>query len=249
MTDEDIRYIDQRSYFITIPLSHIDEIQRTQQAIYTKIRKSFGFRDNDTKIGLILCGDINGTRTNLVHELGYENPHCHGLIFIPKDIAPQDETAETAMVQNLKLSLAELVEISRQVAQGNEIYVRRYDPQIGSLFQTISYTIKADTNPIFGQGDKFSHSTFPYDKKLNSISRIINFDNPRTQELLFKLHLYPDQVFANANLNHLTEQQMDYRQRYEDAVGTEAKSKIKQRFLSLIRPTTNSSTGGLNQNR
>jgi hypothetical protein len=145
--------------------------------------------------------------------------------------------------------MAELVEISRQVAQGNEIYVRRYDPQRGSLFQTTSYTIKADTKPIFGQGDKFSHSTFPYDKKLNSISRIVNFDNPRTQDLLFKFHLYPDQVFANANLNHLTEQQMDYRQRYENAVGTEAKSKIKQRFLSFIRATTNSSTRELNQNR
>jgi hypothetical protein len=153
------------------------------------------------------------------------------------------------MVQNLKSSLAELVEISRQVAQGNEIYVTRYDPQRGSLFQTTSYTIKADTNPIFGQGDKFSHSTFPYDKKLNSISRSVEFDNPRTQELLFKLHLYPDQVFANANLNQLTEQQMDYRQRYEDAVGTEAKGKIKQRFLSLIRSTTNSSTRGQSQNR
>jgi hypothetical protein len=247
MTDEDIRHIDQRSYFITVSLSHIDEIQRTQQSIYTKIRKSFGFKDNNTKIGLILCGDINGTRTNLVHELGYENPHFHGLIFIPKDIAPQDETAETAMVQNLKSSLAELVEISRQVVQGNEIYVARYDPQLGSLLQTISYTIKADTNPIFGQGDKFSHSTFPYDKKLNSISRIINFDNPRTQELLFKLHLYPDQVFANANLNHLTDWQLHYRNRYNNAVGTEAKSKIKQRFLILIRPTTNLSTQEENQ--
>jgi hypothetical protein len=242
MTDEDIRHVDQRSYFITIPLSHIDEIQRTQQAIYTKIRKSFGFRDNDTKIGLILCGDINGTRTNLVHELGYENPHCHGLIFIPQNIAPQDETAETAMVQNFKSSLVELVEIYRQVAQGNEIYVARYDPQRGSLFQTISYTIKADTNPIFGQGNKFSHSTFPNDNKLKSISRSVEFDNPRTQDLLFKLHLYPDQVFANANLNHLTDWQLHYRNRYNNAVGTEAKSKIKKRFLSLIRPTTNSST-------
>ena len=153
------------------------------------------------------------------------------------------------MVRNLKSSLAELVEISRQVALGNKIYVRRYDPRRGSLFQTTSYTIKADTNPIFGQGDKFCHSTFPYDKKLNSISRIINFDNPRTQELLFKFRLYPDQVFAIANLNHLTEQQMDYRQRYEDAVGTEAKIKIKKRFLRLIRATTNPSTRGQSQNR
>ena len=245
MTDEDIGHIDQRSYFITIPLSHIDEIQKTQKAIYTKIRKSFGFRDNDTKIGLILCGDINGTRSNLVHDLGYENPHCHGLIFIPKNIAPQDEFMEQKMFQNLKTGLGELDEVSRQVALGNEIYVARYDPQLGSLFQTISYTIKADTNPIFGQGDKFSYSTFPYDDKLNNISRIIDFDNPRTQDLLFALHLYPDQVLANPN--HLTEQQMDYRQRYEDAVGTEAKSKIKKRFLKLIRPTTNSSTRELNQ--
>jgi hypothetical protein len=65
--------------------------------------------------------------------------------------------------------------------------------------------------------------------------------------LLFKLHLYPDLALANANLNHLTKQQMDYRQRYEDAVGTEAKSQIKKRFLKLIRQTTNSSTQVLNQ--
>ena len=249
MTDEDIKHIDQRSYFITIPLSHINEIQKIQKEIYTKIRKSFGFKDEDNKIGLILCGDINGTRSNLVHELGYEHPHFHGLIFIPKNIAPQDEFMEQKMFQNLKSSLAELVEISQQVKQGNKIYVARYDPQKGSLFQTISYTIKADTNSISGQGDKFSHSTFPYDDKLNYISRIIDFDNSRTQDLLFKLHLYPDQVLANANLNHLTEQQLHHRQRYENAVGTEAKSKIKKRFLRLIRATTNPSTRGQSQNR
>jgi hypothetical protein len=150
MTDEDIKHIDQRSYFITIPLSHISKIQKTQKAIYTKIRKSFGFKDKDTKIGLILCGDINGTRSNLVHDLGYKHPHFHGLIFIPKNIALQDETAEKEMFQNLKSGLEELDEISRQVALGNAIYVARYDPQKGSLFQTISYTIKADTNPISG---------------------------------------------------------------------------------------------------
>ena len=192
MTDEDIKHIDQRSYFITIPLSHINEIQKIQKEIYTKIRKSFGFKDEDSKIGLILCGDINGTRSNLVHELGYEHPHFHGLIFIPKNIAPQDEFMEQKMFQNLKSSLAELVEISQQVKQGNKIYVARYDPKPRSLFQTISYTIKADTNSISGQGDKFSHSTFPYDDKLNYISRIIDFDNSRTQDLLFKLHLFPD---------------------------------------------------------
>jgi hypothetical protein len=54
------------------------------------------------------------------------------------------------MFQNLKSGLEELDEISRQVALGNAIYVARYDPQKGSLFQTISYTIKADTNPISG---------------------------------------------------------------------------------------------------
>jgi hypothetical protein len=133
------------------------------------------------------------------------------------------------------------------VALGNKIYVARYDPQKGSLFQTISYTIKADTNSISGQGDKFSHSTFPYDDKLNYISRIIDFDNSRTQDLLFKLHLFPDQVLANANLKHLTEQQLHHRQRYENAVGTAAKSQIKQRFLKLIRQTTNSSIREENQ--
>lgn len=247
MTDEDIRHIDQRSYFITIPLSHINEIQRTQKAIYTKIRKSFGFRDNNNKIGLILCGDINGTRTNLVHDLGYENPHFHGLIFIPKNIAPQDETAEKIMFQKLKSGLQELNEISRQVALGNEIYVARYDPQLGSVFQTVSYTIKADTSFIYGQASKFNYSTFPYDDQLNNTSRIIDFDNPRTQDLLFKLHLYPDQVFANANLNHLTDWQVHHKQRYESAVGAEAKLQIKKRFLCFLRPAENASTQELDQ--
>lgn len=246
MTDEDIRHIDQRSYFITIPLNHINEIKSTQRAIYTKIRKSFGFKDKDNKIGLILCGDVNGTRTNLVHDLGYENPHCHGLIFIPKNIAPQDEATEKLMIEKLKSGLEELDEVSRQATKGNKVYIKRYDPQLGSLFQTISYTIKADINYISGQSDKFNYSTFPYDDKLNYISRIIDFDNPRTKDLLFKLHLYPDLVFANANLKHLTEWQLHHRQLYENAIGTEAKNQIKQRFLSFLRPT-NSSTQEPNQ--
>lgn len=83
MTDEDIKHIDERAYFITIPLNHIDEIKSTQNPIYTKIRKSFGYSNKADEIGLILCGDVNGTRTNIVHDLGYQNPHHHGLMFLP----------------------------------------------------------------------------------------------------------------------------------------------------------------------
>lgn len=103
MTDENINEcIDQRAYFITIPLNHIDEIKSTQNAIYTKIRKSFGFKYEANKIGLILCGDVNGTRTNMADELGYQNPHHHGLMFLPKDIAPHIELLEQVMYENLR---------------------------------------------------------------------------------------------------------------------------------------------------
>lgn len=244
MTDEDIQHIDQRSYFITIPLNHMDEFKTTQKAIYTKIRKSFGYKGKPTQIGLILCGDVNGTRTGLVNELAYENPHYHGLILLPKNVAPknEDEDEEQKMVKKIKSALEELDEVTLQVNKGNKIYVQRYNPKPKSMFQTVSYVIKADTNFTSKHADKFNCSTFPYDDKLNHTSRIIDFDDPRTQDLLFKLHLYPDEVFANSNLNHLTQWQLGHRQSYENAIGAEAKNKIKQRFLKRIRPTTSPST-------
>ena len=119
------------------------------------------------------------------------------------------------MFQKLKSGLGELDNVSWLVALGNEIYVVRYDPKFDSLFQTISNTIKADTNSISGQGDKSRYSTFPYGAKLNDISRSIDFDNSQTQDLLFKLHLYTDQVVANANLNHLTDWKLDHSLRYK----------------------------------
>jgi len=238
MTDEDIKHIDQRAYFITIPLNHIDEIKSTQNVIYTKIRKSFDFRDEDNKIGLILCGDVNGTRTNIVNDLGYQNPHHHGLMFLPKDIAPHTELLEQEMYGNLRSGIGELSEVSRQVTKGNDIYIERYDPKKDSLFQTISYVIKADTNFVSGHADKFNHSTFPYDKTLSCTSRIIDFSNQRTQDLLFKLHLYPEQVLATANPSHLTAWQGHQRGLYEGELGEEDKAKVRSRFLSLIRPAT-----------
>jgi len=238
MTDKDINHIDKRSYFITIPLSYVSETEVIQKAIYTKIRKSFGFKDNNNMIGLILCGDINGTRTGMADHLGYEHPHCHGLIFIPKDIAPQTAFTEQMMFKKLKSGLGELREIAQQVKKGTEIYIKRYQP-VKSLFQTISYTIKADINFVSGNADKFNYSTFPYDDKLNYISRIIDFDNQRTQDLLFKFHLFPEQVFAMANLSHLTKWQLYHRQCYEDAVGEKAKNDLKKRFVQLLRPTAN----------
>lgn len=70
------------------------------------------------------------------------------------------------------------------------------------------------------------------------MSRIIDFSNQRTQDLLFKLHLYPEQVLANADLSHLTAWQWHQRGLYEGAVGEEGKAKVRGRFLSFIRPTT-----------
>ena len=89
-----------------------------------------------------------------------------------------------------------------------------------------------------GHADKFNHSTFPYDKKLRCTSRIIDFSNQRTQDLLFKLHLYPEQVLANAGLSHLTDWQWHQRGLYEGEVGEEEKAKVRSLFLSFIRPTT-----------
>jgi hypothetical protein len=238
MKDEDIKHIDQRSYFITIPLNYVGETKIIQKLIYAKIRKSFDFKDSDNMIGLILCEDINGTRTGMADHLGYEHPHCHGLIFIPKDIAPQAGFTEQMMFEKLKSGLQELREIDQQVKNGNNIYIKRYEPD-KSLFQTVSYTMKADTNFVSGHADKFNYSTFPYDNKLNHISRTIDFDNPRTQDLLFKFHLFPEQVFSTGDPSHLTTWQLHYRQCYENAVGKEAKNRFKKRFVQFIRPTAN----------
>ena len=159
-------------------------------------------------------------------------------MFLPKDIAPHTEFLDQVMCDNLKSGIGELDEVSRQVTRGNSIYIKRYDPKRKSLFQTISYAIKADTNFVSGQAEKFNHSTFPYDKKLSCTSRTLDFDNQRTQDLLFKFHLYPDQVLANANLSHLTAWQWHQRGLYEDAVGEDAKAQVKRRFLKFLRPTT-----------
>ena len=75
--------------------------------------------------------------------------------------------------------------------KGTKIYIRRYEPD-KSLFQTISYTVKVDTNFVSGHADELNYSTFPYDDMLNHIFCIIDFDNQRTQDLLFNFPLFSE---------------------------------------------------------
>ncbi|WP_162933343.1 hypothetical protein [Sulfitobacter mediterraneus] len=234
---DDLRGIDARSYFLTIPVENASVFKSLDKYIYMKIRKSFNFEDQDNKVGMILCGDVKGSRTNTAKVTGYQHPHYHALLTLPKVMAPTTEFEFIRMSRKIRWHLGSLCEIPDITDSNAKIYIAPLHTDEKSLFQTISYIIKADTNFLTEHAEKFSYSSFPFDQSLNSISSIVDFEDERVQELIFNLHLFPEKVLAKAKLKHLTRWQFYHRSLYEDAVDEKAKAKVRQRFLVQVRPT------------
>jgi hypothetical protein len=233
MTNEDIRNIDERSYLITIPIKHIDEANRLKNVIYTKIRKSFGFNDQDVKIGLISCSDIGGTRNGSNIDLDWNNPHIHATMFLPRQVAPQSETDQEKMKLSIRRELLSLYEVEERVRDGRRLDIRKYDPRLKSLFDMESYGSKADTRFIHQKAEAFTTWTFPHDPKSGS-NMVLDTSDERIQDLLFKLHLYPEFILANPRLDRLTPIQSQYRLLHESASSSVERRRIKQRFIRLI---------------
>ena len=233
MTKEDIRNIDERSSLITIPIPHIDEANSLKNIIYTSIRRSFGFKDRDTKIGLIYCGDVGGTRSSLSKDLDWNNPHIHATMFLPNHVAPQSAKDHRRMNISLNHELLSIREVKEAWNRGYDIDVRKYDPEKGSLFDMMSYVYKAETRFIHQQANKFTTWTFPYDYRTKT-NQIVDLLNPDVQNLLFKLHLYPEFILANPRLDRLTPIQLQCRWMYESASTNIDRRRIKQRFIRLV---------------
>jgi hypothetical protein len=241
MDFKNIHDIDTRIYFMTIPVNHISDFSVVEKAIYTKIRKAFSFKDKKEKIGLILCGDVNGTRSGLVDQLGYQNPHFHGLLILPKSLAPENTFSEIEMLRRIRRELGNHKETPSILESSKKIYIKRFDPSQKSLFQTISYITKADTNFVARHAENFKYSTYPYDNKLNNISNVINFEDEKVRDFVFKAHLFPEEAFSNGKCGHLTSWQRHHRCLYENAIGEEEKARVKRKFLSQVRPTSSPS--------
>lgn len=232
MTDEDIKHIDERSYLITIPIKHIDEANRLTNIIYTKIRKSFCFNDQDMKIGLIYCGDVEGTRSS-INDLNWMNPHIHATMFLPRQVAPQSEAEQEKMKLSIRRELLSLYEVEESVRNGRKIDVRKYDSNQASLFDMASYASKADTKFIHQKAEKFTTWTYPYDRKLGS-NTALNTSSKRIKDLLFDLHLFPENVFSHPRLDRMSPMQTLYREMYMNASTDVEQTRIRNRFLRLV---------------
>lgn len=232
MTNEDIKHIDERSYLITIPIKHIDEANRLKKIIYTKIRKSFSFNDQDIKIGLIYCGDVEGTRSSM-NDLNWMNPHIHATMFLPRQVAPLSEAEQERMKLSIRRELLSLYEVEESVRSGRKIDVRKYDSNQASLFDMASYSSKADTKFIHQKADKFTTWTFPYDPKSGN-NKVVDTSNPDIQDLLFNLHLFPENVFSYPRLDRMIPMQTHYREMYVNSVSDLEQQRVRNRFIRLV---------------
>jgi hypothetical protein len=233
MNQEDIRNIDERIYFLTIPLPHIDEANRLKNITYTSIRKSFGFKDRTTKIGLIYCGDIAGTRNGSIKDLDWTKPHVHALMFLPHQVAPQSEKDHRRMHLSLTHELLSIREVKEAWNKGRDIDIRKYDPTRNSIFEMASYSYKAETRFIPQQANKFTTWTFPYDHK-SGMNKIVDASNPIIQNLKFDLHLFPENVFSHPRLDRISPMQTHYRELYVNASSDVEQTRIRNRFLRLV---------------
>ena len=233
MNQEDLRNIDERSYFLTIPLPHIDEANRLKNIIYTSIRKSFGFKDQKTKIGLIYGGDIAGTRSGSIQDLDWTKPHVHALMFLPHQVAPQSEKDHRRMNISLTHELLSIREVKEAWNKGRDIDIRKYDPTRKSIFEMASYSYKAETRFIPQQATKFTTWTFPYDPKSGN-NKVVDTSNPNIQELMFNLHLFPENVFLHPRLDCMSPLQTHYREMYMNASSDLEQQRVRNRFIRLV---------------
>lgn len=233
MSDEDIKNIDKRTYFITIPTSHKNEANRLKNPIYTKIRKTFGFKDQEVKLGMIYCGDVEGTRSSLNKDLNWNYPHIHATAFLPKSIAPKSSIEEQNMIEAMENQLRCLNEIEEQFQRGRNVKIQRYDPNIKSVFEMASYGYKADAKLTDQHAETFTTWTFPYDGKTND-NAVLDTSSERMQNLIFDLHLYPERVFAHPRFDRMTDFQKHYRCLYDEAETDIGRNRVKSRFLRMI---------------
>lgn len=233
MTNEDIKNIDKRTYFITIPTAHINEANRLKTPIYSKIRKTFGFKNQEVKLGMIYCGDVEGTRSSLNKDLNWNYPHIHATIFLPKSIAPKSSSEEQNMIAAMENQLRCLNEVEEQFLRGRHVKILRYDPTQKSIFEMTSYGYKADSKFIHQHAETFTTWTFPYDHKTGD-NVVLDTASERTRNLMFDLHLYPERVFAQPRFDRMTELQRHYRLLYEEAETDVRRERVKSRFLRLI---------------
>lgn len=165
MENEDIVAIDERTYFLTIPVNHIHQLKEIKKVINTKIRNVFGFPTGANQLSLIICGDVKGTRTNVHDILGYQQPHFHALLLIPRSLYPKDDQMNNSVIQRTKQLLCKIQELKINGRPCEEIFIKPLDPNKGSLLFACSYIMKAETKAIFEGAEEFACSTFPYDKK------------------------------------------------------------------------------------
>ena len=197
---DELHGLDNRVIFLTVHVATRDEVQTVIRGIYAKIRKTFGFKDRsiDQRISFIAAGDFRGTRNNAVGCFDFEAPHIHGIIILPKALAPEDNDDWQAVLEELRKAIAELEEVFNMIRLGREevvVDLRKAVFDEYDLQNLILYATKADRNYFDVFGDLTTCRIFP----LENIRASYRPEHSKVEiEYRARLHLERDKLYAQA---------------------------------------------------
>ncbi|MBW6418290.1 hypothetical protein [Celeribacter sp. PS-C1] len=229
---DELQGLDDRVIFLTVHVATRDEIQTVIPGIYLKIRKAFGFKDRpiNQRISFIAAGDFRGTRNNAVGCFDFEAPHIHGIIILPKALAPEDDDNWEAVLEELRRVIAELEEVFNMMRLGREevvVDLRKAVFDRSDLQNLILYTTKADRKYFDVFGDLTKCRIFP----LEDIRNGYRLQHAKVEiEYRTRLHLERDKLYAqvaNQRFDRFETEHLSAMRAKDDATRQKAQARFK----------------------
>lgn len=239
----DWRRFDLRSYAIQFPVRSIDDLGKVHDAAYLKVREAFDHHPDAKTIGMVIAGDVNGTRSHTVGQWDRMYPHLHALVILPSSLEPNTFEQEELMMARWRKSIENLDEVPHisnisDPSIKEVVDIRLFEGSGLKILDYEAYVKKADTSYASLFGENVSASYYPYDNKLKSRGSHIDFENQSIRHFIFLLHLFPEKILKRRAKYSLTPFQRAWRKEYEDAETTDEKTQVKDKFLRFVAPYT-----------
>lgn len=249
-SSRDWRRFDLRSYAIQFPVHSMEDLPKVHDVVYLRVREFFGHNLDTKKIGMVIAGDVNGTKSRTVGQWGRMNPHLHALVILPSSLEPDTHEQEDLMMAQWRKSIEKLEEVPHISNISDQsikkvVDVRKFEGSGLKILNYEAYVEKSDTSYASRFGENVSASYYPYDKKLASRGSHIDFENPSARKFIFLLHLFPKKNLKPNLKYNLTPFQRAWRNEYENAESKTDEAKVMDQFLRFVAPNTQKSTRSL----
>ncbi len=208
--ETNLRDIDTRTYHVTLHLNDSSNLPKFMAALYTKIRKSFSFKDQRShrhfgnRIAFIAGFDVLGSRYSH-HIRDFERPHVHAMFILPRCLATTSSIEEEPMLRRLRAEIRKMDEViynPLQLNKGRRILLKKVGWE-KSIIEQIDYITKLEKKNHDFPAELVRPYIYPFERNEKAKMRSQVFKE-RLQRLCHELHTSKAKFFrCRSNLAYL----------------------------------------------